>query len=115
MKVCGVELQGNEAVICILSLSDSLFEVSPCRVQRLVVADSYDSAQMKAFQFSFVKLMQDYNVDRVIIRQREMRGKFAGSTDITPNKMAKVLMKVLKCCSCVTSTSNKGKPSRSCC
>ena len=79
MKVCGVELQGNEAIICILSLSDSLFEVSPCRVQRLVVADSYDSAQMKAFQFSFVKLMQDYNVDRVIIRQREMRGKFAGS------------------------------------
>ena len=34
MKVCGVELQGNEAIICILSLSDSLFEVSPCRVQR---------------------------------------------------------------------------------
>ena len=33
---------------------------------------------MKAFQFSFVKLMQDYNVDRVIIRQREMKGKFAG-------------------------------------
>ncbi len=78
MKVCGVELQGNEAIICILSKADGLFEVSTCRVQRFVVADSYDNEQMKNFQFSFIKLMQDYQVERVVIRQREMKGKFAG-------------------------------------
>lgn len=78
MKVCGVELQGNEAIICILSRADGLFEVSTCRVQKFTVADSYDNQQMKAFQFAFTKLMQDYQVDRVIIRQREMKGKFAG-------------------------------------
>lgn len=78
MKVCGVELKGNEAIICILSLTDGLFEISNCRVSRLAIRDSEDSEQLKKFQFDFAKLMADYQVTRVAIRQRPMKGKFAG-------------------------------------
>ncbi|MBY4677299.1 DUF3010 family protein [Marinobacterium arenosum] len=78
MKVCGVELKGNEAIICILSLADGLFEIANCRVSRLAIRDSEDSEQLKKFQFDFAKLMDDYQVGAVVIRQRPMKGKFAG-------------------------------------
>jgi len=33
---------------------------------------------MKKFQFSFAKLIEDYKIEKVVIRQRQTKGKFAG-------------------------------------
>ncbi|UTV30943.1 DUF3010 family protein [Photobacterium atrarenae] len=79
MKICAVELRSNEAVICLLSQSNGMFDLPDCRTQKFVMQDSLDNVQMKDFQFAFKKLLQDYQVDRVVIRTRETRGKFAGS------------------------------------
>jgi hypothetical protein len=78
MKVCGVDLKGNDAIVCMLSQSDGLFNIPDCRVQKLSVNDANDKAQLIKFQQTFVKLMMDYGVDHVVIRARAMRGKFAG-------------------------------------
>ncbi|MFA0093291.1 DUF3010 family protein, partial [Vibrio sp. 10N.261.49.A11] len=34
MKICGVEIKGNDAVICLLSLSDGVFNIPDCRVSK---------------------------------------------------------------------------------
>lgn len=78
MKVCGVELKGSEALICLLSKSGDLFDIPDCRQIRFSVKDSDDQQQMRYFQQSFGKLLEDYKVDRVVIRQRPHKGKFAG-------------------------------------
>ena len=78
MKVCGVELKGSEALICLLSKSGDLFDIPDCRQIRFSVKDSDDQQQMRYFQQSFAKLLEDYKVDRVVIRQRPHKGKFAG-------------------------------------
>ncbi|PMH43176.1 hypothetical protein BCU68_04090 [Vibrio sp. 10N.286.49.B3] len=78
MKICGVELKGNDAVICLLELSNGAFMIPDCRVSKLSISDANDTQQMKDFQFSFAKLMEDYQVDKVVIRQRQTKGKFAG-------------------------------------
>lgn len=78
MKVLGVELKGNEAVICLLSLTDGLFDIPDCRVRKLALKDSDSSQSLKDFQFAFDKLVADYNIDKVIIRQRPLKGKFSG-------------------------------------
>lgn len=80
MKVCGVELKGNDAIICIMSLTDGLFAIHECRVKKLSIADSADSEQLQKFQFDFAKLMEDYQVEHVVIRERMTRGKFAGGS-----------------------------------
>ncbi|WP_426416454.1 DUF3010 family protein [Aestuariirhabdus sp. LZHN29] len=79
MRVCGVELKGNEANICLLSKSDGLFDLPDCRVRRLNLLDINSRQQLQDFQFAFSKLMADYKVERVVIRQRAAKGKFAGS------------------------------------
>ena len=78
MKICGVELSGNDAIISLLSLSDGVFTIPDCRVAKVSISDANDTQKMKDFQFSFAKLMQDYQIDAVVIRQRQAKGKFAG-------------------------------------
>jgi hypothetical protein len=42
--------------------------------------NSLDNQKMRDFQFAFKKLLDDYKVEKVVIRTRETRGKFAGSS-----------------------------------
>lgn len=78
MKVCGIELKGNDAVICILSLEEGLFSIPECRSTKLSINNANDAKQLRQFQFTFEKLMHDYQITTVVIRQRPTKGKFAG-------------------------------------
>lgn len=78
MKVFGVDLKSNEATLCLLSLADGVFHIPDCRSRRLTLADT-SAKGLKNFQSTFAKLVADYKADAVIIRQRQSKGKFAGS------------------------------------
>ncbi|MFT5758482.1 MAG: hypothetical protein ACI9LM_003224 [Alteromonadaceae bacterium] len=78
MKVCGVELKGNDAVICIMSRENGLYDIPQIRVQKISLVDAGDAEQLRHFQFTFAKLMSDYHVDNVVIRGRALKGKFSG-------------------------------------
>jgi len=78
MKVCGVEIKGNDAVICIMSLKMGLYDIPKVRVPKLSVGDASDAEEMRRFQFAFAKLLEDYQVDKVVIKGRAIKGKFAG-------------------------------------
>lgn len=78
MKVCGVELKGNDAIICVIALDNGLFDIPKIRVSKLSLNDAGDAEQVRHFQFTFAKLIEDYKIDRVVIRGRAMKGKFAG-------------------------------------
>ena len=79
MRVCGVELKGNDAIICILDMSDGLCDIPDCRVRLLTLSDVTSGPELVDFLFAFTKLMEDYKVDKVVVRERHTKGKFAGS------------------------------------
>ena len=70
MRVCGVELTGNEAVIAIMQYKNGLYDVPPVRTTKLTLNDPINTEPLK----------KDYQVDKVIIRERALKGKFAGHT-----------------------------------
>jgi hypothetical protein len=78
MKACGIEIKSNEAILCLLTLTDGVFHLPDCRTRRLTLADT-SAKGLKNFQNTFAKLVEDYKIDAVIIRQRQSKGKFAGS------------------------------------
>ena len=78
MKVCGVDINSNDVNLCLLALKDELFELPDCRSRRLTLKNVNSTPDLRHFQQTFAKLMQDYQVERVVIRQRPMKGKFAG-------------------------------------
>ena len=79
MRVCGVEIKSNEAIICLLSMKDEIFDIPDCRVRKLTLEKITSRESLTFFQFTFAKLMTDYKIDKVIIRERPTKGKFAGS------------------------------------
>lgn len=78
MKVCGVDLKGNDAIICVMEHKMGLYDLPKIRVQKLAIGNAGDSEEMRKFQFDFAKLMQDYQVEKVVIKGRALKGKFAG-------------------------------------
>ncbi|MDP4530020.1 DUF3010 family protein [Alkalimonas delamerensis] len=78
MRVCGVEIKSNEAIICLMTLEQGLFQLPDCRQQRFVLQHDKDAEAMRKFQFSLQKFFQDYQVSQVVIKERPQKGKFAG-------------------------------------
>ena len=78
MKTCGIELKGNEAIICLMTLDNGLYTLNDCRVKKLAIADATSQEKIQKFQFDFAKLMADYQIDSVVVKERLTRGKFAG-------------------------------------
>ncbi|MCC5852923.1 MAG: DUF3010 family protein [Alkalimonas sp.] len=78
MRVCGIEIKSNEAIICLMKLEQGLFQLPDCRQQRFVLQHDKDAEAMRKFQFSLQKFFQDYQVSQVVIKERPQKGKFAG-------------------------------------
>jgi hypothetical protein len=78
MKICGVELTANDAVVCLLSLEQQQFMLPDCRVRKLSLPKEHTRDDLQKFQTTFAKLMEDYQVNKVVIRERMTKGKFAG-------------------------------------
>lgn len=79
MRVCGVEIKSNEAIICLMELDGDLFEIPDCRQLRFQLSKDQDAESVRKFQFGLKKLFEDYKVDVVAIKERPQKGKFAGA------------------------------------
>lgn len=78
MRACGVEIKGNDAIICIMSKENNLYDIPHTRVQKISLDNAGEAEQVQHFQFTFEKLMEDYQVSHVLIKGRALKGKFAG-------------------------------------
>ena len=78
MKVCGVELKGNDAIICIMNKANNLYDIPQTRVQKISLVNAGDAEEVRHFQFTFSKLLEDYQVETVVIKGRALKGKFSG-------------------------------------
>jgi len=78
MIICGVELTGSDAVVCLLKLDQGQFTLPECRVRKITLKKHHTREDLLQFQAVFAKLMADYSVNAVAIRERMPKGKFAG-------------------------------------
>ena len=91
MRVCGVELTGNEAVISIMQLKNGLYDVPKVRVAKLTLADAINSEPLKKFQFDFEQLMKDYKVER-LYRDQRITEIYEGTSEIQRHVIARCLL-----------------------
>lgn len=78
MIICGVELTGSDAVVCLLNLDQGQFTIPECKVRKLTLKKNHTREDLLEFQVAFAALMADYGVDQVAIKERMPKGKFAG-------------------------------------
>ncbi len=60
MKACGVELKGSDAIICIMSKENNLYDIPHIRVQKISLDNAGDAEQVQKFQSTFAKLKVEH-------------------------------------------------------
>jgi len=78
MTICGVELSGSDAVICLLSLDRGQFSLPECKVRKLSLPKNHTREDLQQFQKAFAELMAEHGATGVAIKERMPKGKFAG-------------------------------------
>lgn len=79
MRVCGVEIKSNEAIFVLMDMDQGLIGLPDCRTIRLQLTKDSVQEQVQKFHFTLQKLMTDYKVQHVVIKERPQKGKFAGA------------------------------------
>ncbi len=78
MRTCGIEIKGSEAIVCLMTLKEGLFELPDCRQNRFALSKDQEQEQIRHFQFTFAKFIEDYKISQLVIKERPQKGKFAG-------------------------------------
>ena len=78
MRICGIELTGSDAVVCLLNRDQELFNLPESRFRKLSLKKDHTGADLQRFQKELVQFLRDYKVERVVIKERMQKGKFAG-------------------------------------
>lgn len=78
MRVCGVEIKSNEAILVLMDMDHGLIGLPDCRTVRLQLTKDAMQEQVQKFHFTLQKLVVDYKVEHVVIKERPQKGKFAG-------------------------------------
>ena len=111
MRTCGIEIKGSEAIICLMTLNNGLFELPDCRQNRFALSKDADQQQMRHFQFTVAKFIEDYQVKQLVIKERPQKGKFAGGA--VGFKIEAALQLIAGCnCTLISATEIKEKLKR---
>ena len=78
MIICGVELTGSDAVVCLLNLDRGQFSLPECKVRKLSLNKNHTREDLMQFKAAFAELMAEHGVTCVAIKERMPKGKFAG-------------------------------------
>lgn len=81
MNILGVELNNKEAVLALINYEHGLLNVKECRSRGIELRKGETTDGIQGFQFQFSKFLEDYKIDKVVIKQRATKGKFSGSAN----------------------------------
>jgi hypothetical protein len=79
-KTCGIELKGNEARIVVLEGNPEDYIVVSTGITKIALDDPKNQDEVRFFYNEFVAFLEEGDFDRIGIKERISRGRFAGGT-----------------------------------
>lgn len=79
-RICGIDLDKNEARFVILDGHAGSFEVIPTNINRLVLVDPKSQGEVRGYQAAIQKFFDDNGVEKIGIRERLSKGRMKGGT-----------------------------------
>lgn len=58
MRVCGVELKGNDAIVCLMALADGLYDIPQLRVQKFQLLMQVMQSKYASFSLLLLNLLK---------------------------------------------------------
>ena len=57
MRICAVELKGDDAIFCIMSKNMGLLDIPEVRQRKITISNTQDTDNMRWFQRQFLQLV----------------------------------------------------------
>ncbi len=81
MKYCGIELKSSEARIVGIQIVDDEYEFIAAETKKIMLNDSKEQEAVLSFREAFGQFFESNNFDKIGIKERGRKGKFAGGAD----------------------------------
>jgi hypothetical protein len=78
MKVCGIEIKGNEAIIAVATLDGQALSHVALATKKIALDDDEDAANVKVLAAQVASFVRENSIDRIAIKKRSKKGEFAG-------------------------------------
>ncbi len=80
-RICGVELKGSEAIVAIVELLPKGFSYLDLETRKIVLNPDDSSESARAFHQAFANFVKENNIDEVVIKKRQKKGRMGGGGD----------------------------------
>lgn len=80
MKICGIELKGNDAILVSVNMMGDTYEILESNVKKINLTDTDSQADVKAFANTVYSYLEAQSFEAVAIKARAKKGKFAGGS-----------------------------------
>ncbi len=81
MKLCGIELKGNDAVLVILDITGERATHIDIPTRKIALGDSENAAEVTVFKDTIERFFKVNGITKALIKKRAKKGKFAGGPD----------------------------------
>ncbi len=78
MKYCGLELKGSEVILVSIEISNGEYRYLSPEMKKIKFNDSGNQSDVKTFLTAIEKFFAKHHFDKIGIKGRQTRGKFAG-------------------------------------
>ncbi len=79
-RICGIDLDKNEARLVILDGHGADFELIETEITRIGIGEPKDQSEVKEFHVAIQRFFDDQHIDNVAIRERLSKGRMKGGT-----------------------------------
>ena len=81
MKICGIELKGNDTILAVIEVEFNIINYISLKLKKISIQNDEDKSEIESFHETIKTFLRDTNIDKIIIKKRAKRGKFAGGAD----------------------------------
>ena len=78
MKICGIELKSNNAIVSIIEYLDDEISFVETKIKKIVLENDEDKNSLLKFQNSLEIFLKENNVEKVALKKRAKKGTFGG-------------------------------------
>lgn len=79
MKVCGIDLSGNDACLVIMNKErDQAPQLVISHTRKICLHDDENADSVKLFLSTLTAFCQENQIEQIVVKKRNKKGKFAG-------------------------------------
>ena len=78
MKICGIELKSNNAIVSVIETSQTETSYINTKIKKFVIEDDEKIDSILKFKSEIESFLKEYNIEKIALKKRAKKGTFAG-------------------------------------